>query len=397
MNRRARYGWMALGGLMCLFGVVAMCKWRDSSRAYAQAGPILPPVHAKSDEPRPLPPVAAEALPRIPPPDIIPASANVPAPPAPVPAPVPPPPPAVPTPPLGSDPRPIMIPPTSPVPPPPAVTVPASVPPPSVPVTPPVAPTPPPMDYKPVDPPAPPPVTPVKGEIKDHPDEPPLAPAPGPMITYRLTRNGETFRTLSKKTLGTQERWNEIHKLNPTIRGDATLVAGTLVRLPADACIQDEAESVRALPALRARPAPKAKTVLPLTGTFPLTLDDNKGLTLPQAILNQFGNCDTVLVSPGSDKCLWLTNQAHLDRLAAKLDKSPARESDIRTFKRLYYAQVTKAPVKDGRIVLSEKLAQFAELHQEVVLVGIDDHFEVWDAAKWRRYTQAKKALDAED
>jgi DNA-binding transcriptional regulator/RsmH inhibitor MraZ len=25
-----------------------------------------------------------------------------------------------------------------------------------------------------------------------------------------------------------------------------------------------------------------------------------------------------------------------------------------------------------------------------VVLVGIDDHFEVWDAARWRSYTQQK-------
>jgi DNA-binding transcriptional regulator/RsmH inhibitor MraZ len=24
------------------------------------------------------------------------------------------------------------------------------------------------------------------------------------------------------------------------------------------------------------------------------------------------------------------------------------------------------------------------------VLIGIDDHFEVWDAARWRSYTQQK-------
>ena len=37
-------------------------------------------------------------------------------------------------------------------------------------------------------------------------------------------------------------------------------------------------------------------------------------------------------------------------------------------------------------------VSDFAGLRQEVLLIGIDDHFEVWDAATWRRYTQQKSA-----
>ena len=65
----------------------------------------------------------------------------------------------------------------------------------------------------------------------------------------------------------------------------------------------------------------------------------------------------------------------------------------MRVFKRLYYAQTERVSVgSDGRVTLSDRLAQFAGLSQEVVLVGIDDHFEVWDAARWKQYTQAKSA-----
>lgn len=407
MNR-SHYGWMALGGLLCLFGVVAFCKWRDSSRVFAQSQP-LPPINTKPSEPPTLPPIGAEAL-RLAeptPPAPTPASeitltaaqvpAATPAPPSPGTSPPPPPP-------FGSDARPIVIPPAAPQ------TAPPPLPIPKVDNTPPVGtltPPPPPVE-EPKFAPAPPPDTvPPKSEsvklveVKtdplvptkgDHPNEPPLAPTPGPVITYRLIKSGETFRSLARKTLHNGDRWSEIHKLNPTIKSDAVLIAGTVVRLPADACIQEEPESMRPLPSLRPRPAPKAKVAMPLTGTYPLTLDDNKGLTLPKAVLNQLGNCDSVLVSPGSDKCLWITNQAQLDRLSVKLEKSPARDSDVRNFKRLYYAQTVKVTVKEGRIVLGEKLTQFANLHQELVLVGIDDHFEVWDAARWRRYTQAKKA-----
>jgi MraZ protein len=259
------------------------------------------------------------------------------------------------------------------------------------------------MDPPPVPPPAPAPlppppkppevkvsVQPVKVEVKDHVDEPPLAPSPGPVVHYRVASTGETFKTLARKTLGTAERWSDIHKLNPAMKPDVVLAVGTSVRLPGDACVADE-DTVKPLPSLRGKTVPKAKASLPLTGTYPVTLDKNV-MTLPRAILQQLGHCDTVLVSPGSDRCLWLTNQAHLDRLAQKLEKSPARENDKSSFKRLYYAQTVKVPMKDGRVAISDRLATFAGLHEEVVLVGIDDHFEVWDAARWRRYTQARKA-----
>ena len=258
------------------------------------------------------------------------------------------------------------------------------------PVFPPSAPLPQPAPVVPPPAPAIPPAT-------DVPGEPPLAPTPGPVMTFKVSRPGETFKSLAGKMLGSAERWSDIHKLNPTLATDAVIVVGTTVRLPADACNTEDGEALRALPTLRPRAQVKARAVLPLTGTFSLTLDANKGLTLPRAIQQQFGGCDTVLVSPGSDRCLWITNQAHLDRLQAKLDKSPARESDVRGFKRLYYAQTVKVGVKEGRVQITDKLAAFAALGAEVVLVGIDDHFEVWDAARWKRYTETKKAVSTEE
>jgi MraZ protein len=209
---------------------------------------------------------------------------------------------------------------------------------------------------------------------------------------YKVRRGGETLKTIAKHGLGSSERWDDIHKLNPDLKPDAVLPAGTVVRLPGDACVQDESDALKPLPSLRPRaPVAKPRVLLPLTGTFPVNLDDKKVMTLPRAIRDQLGGCDTVLLSPGPDKCLWLTNQAHLERLAHRLEQSPAREIDVRVFKRLYYAQTVKSAItRDGRVAIAERLAEFAGLNQEVVLVGIDDHFEVWDAARWRRYTQVK-------
>jgi MraZ protein len=224
--------------------------------------------------------------------------------------------------------------------------------------------------------------------------EPPLAPdTKGPLQTYHVKHASETMRDIARRTLGTADRWSDVHRLNPALKPEEALAAGTVVKLPPDACLPaDDGEVVRPLPVMRPQAPPaKPKELAPLTGTYLGNLDDKQAMTLPKALREQLGNCETVLVSPGPDQCLWLTNQAHLDHLADRLEHSPAREADVRVFKRLYYAQTEKAGVDaEGRVTVPERLAQFAGLHQEVVLVGVDDHFELWDAARWRQYTQQK-------
>jgi MraZ protein len=178
---------------------------------------------------------------------------------------------------------------------------------------------------------------------------------------------------------------------------DAVLAVGTVVSLPMDAAIPDEVGAIRPLPALRTRPSvARPKALLPLTGTYQVTLDDRRTFMLPKEIRAQLGNCDTVMISPGTDKCLWLTNHAHLERMGQRLDQSPAREADVRNFKRLYYAQAFKTTVAaDGKVTINERLATFGGLGRDMVLVGIDDHFELWDTARWRRYTQQKARASA--
>jgi MraZ protein len=210
---------------------------------------------------------------------------------------------------------------------------------------------------------------------------------------YHVRHEGETVREIARKTLGNADRWEDVVKLNPSMKPDTQLIEGVVVKLPAEACIPtEEVETVKPLPVLRKAPAARAKA-LPLTGTYPCNLDEKHTIALPKSIREQLGNCETVMVSPGPDQCLWVTNQAHLDRLAERLENSPAREAEVRVFKRLYYAQTERVTVSaEGRVQISERLAQFAGLAGEVVLVGIDDHFELWDVARWKQYTQQQSA-----
>ena len=134
-----------------------------------------------------------------------------------------------------------------------------------------------------------------------------------------------------------------------------------------------------------------------LTGTFSRTLDDKKRLGLPKRIREQLENPEAVFVTPGPDQSLWLYSQPALERLAEKLDQTPATDAEARVFRRLYFAQTEAVDVdRTGRILVPDRLVQFAGLRHEVVLIGVRDHLELWDAERWQQYlTQNAPRFDA--
>jgi MraZ protein len=124
-----------------------------------------------------------------------------------------------------------------------------------------------------------------------------------------------------------------------------------------------------------------------LTGTHPRTLDEKKRLALPRRVREQLGEIVSLYVTPGSDQCMWIYTKDELERLSAKLDQTSATDAEVRVFRRLFYAQMEAADLdRTGRILIPERLAQFAGLQHEVVLIGVRDHLELWDAQRWQAF-----------
>ena len=207
---------------------------------------------------------------------------------------------------------------------------------------------------------------------------------------YTVRFEEESLQDIAKRTLGDVARWLDIAKMNPTIQADKTLNRGTVIQLPADAVIDvTDLAKLQPLPGARPKSPPEApKVVLPLTGTYPCLLDGKRLLTLPPIVMEQLGNPDQLLLSPGPDVCLWLTGPAHIQKLSDRLEQSGAAEKEVRIFRRLFFGQIEKLQVVQSKLVIPERQALFAQLEKEIALVGVEDHFEVWDLQKWREYTQ---------
>jgi len=130
-----------------------------------------------------------------------------------------------------------------------------------------------------------------------------------------------------------------------------------------------------------------------LTGTHPRTLDEKKRFALPRRIREELGDVAKLFVTQGLDRCLWLYRPAEMQQLAAKLDEHPATNEEVRTFRRLFFAKMEAVDVdRAGRVLMPERLMQVANLKHDVVLIGVQDHLELWDLGRWQEFEAANAA-----
>ena len=124
-----------------------------------------------------------------------------------------------------------------------------------------------------------------------------------------------------------------------------------------------------------------------LTGTHPRTLDDKKRLTLPKRTREQIGEALQLFVTPGPEQSLWIYTKDELERVSAKLDETSGTDRDARASRLIFFAQMETVDLdRSGRILIPDRLVQVAKLQHEVVLLGVRDHLELWDAQRWQAY-----------
>jgi len=133
---------------------------------------------------------------------------------------------------------------------------------------------------------------------------------------------------------------------------------------------------------------------MPLTGTFSRAVDEKLRLAIPKRLRDamQCHAGGVMYVAPGTDRSLAIYSETAFSRLAEKLAQaSPARQ-DVRAFLRLFYAQAQQVELdSQGRVRIPSELATLAGLEKEIVLLGVQDHLEIWAASEWRNYLLQKQ------
>jgi MraZ protein len=86
-----------------------------------------------------------------------------------------------------------------------------------------------------------------------------------------------------------------------------------------------------------------------------------------------------------------LYSPAGFEKLAKKIARQSSNRVEVRDYKRLFYSRAERVELDaQGRVRIPERLVDFAGLSRDIVLVGVHDHAEIWDAAAWDAYLKAK-------
>ena len=131
-----------------------------------------------------------------------------------------------------------------------------------------------------------------------------------------------------------------------------------------------------------------------LTGTFSRSIDEKLRVAIPKRLRDELERPKGggLYVAPGTDQSLALYAEEAFARLAEHLAGASPTRKDVRAFTRLFYARAQRVELdSQGRVRIPRELADLARLEKEVVLLGVQDHLELWSAERWEAYLAEKQ------
>ena len=120
-------------------------------------------------------------------------------------------------------------------------------------------------------------------------------------------------------------------------------------------------------------------------GSFTHNLDDKGRLMIPRKMREELGY--KVYIMKGFDGSLSLYNEERYQKLVEEFSRLSFNQSKVRDYLRLQFASTYEMEVdKLGRVQIPTALLTKYGISKEVLVLGIGDHIEVWDKAKYEEY-----------
>jgi MraZ protein len=128
--------------------------------------------------------------------------------------------------------------------------------------------------------------------------------------------------------------------------------------------------------------------LVPVTGTYECKLENQCELTLSANARTELDRPRVIFVALAPDKkCLWVYTTGGVEKLAEQLDHNVASDEMARCTRRKYFSRLQRVhATTDGLFSLPTELIETVGFKDSVLLIGVRDHFELWDAHQWQQY-----------
>lgn len=123
---------------------------------------------------------------------------------------------------------------------------------------------------------------------------------------------------------------------------------------------------------------------------------DNKGrLAIPKKFREQLPSGG--VLTRGLDGCLFFFSKEEWEAISEKLRALPITASAARTFTRYFLSGAVEVGFDElGRVMVPIFLREYAQLKEDIAVVGVGSRAEIWNKKNWEKY-KAEAEKDSEE
>ena len=130
--------------------------------------------------------------------------------------------------------------------------------------------------------------------------------------------------------------------------------------------------------------------MLLLTGEYQHVMDNKSRILISNKLRNQIDvdeHGSSFYIVLGANGILCLYPEKYFEQIALSVAPGSTAPDEAVAFERMSFGLANKVELDNqGRLLLNEKLRQRAGLKNNITLIGVRDHIEVWNSENWELF-----------
>ncbi|MBI3011339.1 MAG: division/cell wall cluster transcriptional repressor MraZ [Candidatus Omnitrophica bacterium] len=131
-----------------------------------------------------------------------------------------------------------------------------------------------------------------------------------------------------------------------------------------------------------------------LYGEYEHTIDRKGRLIVPAKFRQALKTHDvtSLFLTRGLDGCLFLFPESEWRLAENRFKQIPFTKGEGRKFNRLFFSGAVEVTIdRLGRLLVPKSLKEFAQIKEQVVIVGVSSRMEIWSKAKWQDFYESSR------
>lgn len=127
-----------------------------------------------------------------------------------------------------------------------------------------------------------------------------------------------------------------------------------------------------------------------LLGTYTPKIDAKGRLALPAKFRTQLGS--GLVMARGQERCIYLLPQVEFRRIAMQIQRISLGNKAAREYLRVFLSGAADQDLdKQGRVLVPQMLRDYANLGDDIVVIGVGTRAEIWNKQAWEEYLAEKE------